>query len=66
MKNIPIFYACDDNFVKFTIVSLTSMIENASKEHKYDVHILHTDIAPKTQESVLRLQNENFNMVPVL
>ncbi len=62
MKTIPIFYACDDNFVKFTIVSLASMIENASKEYLYDVHILHTDITPETQASVLRLQNESFKI----
>lgn len=62
MKTIPIFYACDNNFVKFTIVSLSSMIENASKEYKYDVHVLHTDILPETQEAMFRLQNENFKV----
>ena len=39
---IPIFYACDNNFVKYTIVSMYSMIENASKEHKYHIYILHS------------------------
>lgn len=62
MKTIPIFYACDDNFVKFTIVSLNSMIENASKEYNYDIHVLHTDIKKETQETVLCLQNENFKI----
>ena len=28
---VPIFFACDDNFVKYTLVSLTSIMENASK-----------------------------------
>ena len=39
MKNkiVPIFYACDDAFVKYTIVSLSSMIKNASKDCKYKV-----------------------------
>jgi hypothetical protein len=36
-ERIPIFYACDDNFVKYTVVSLHSMIKNASKEYKYHV-----------------------------
>ena len=26
MNKIPVFYACDDNFVKYTMVSLQSMI----------------------------------------
>ena len=30
---IPIFYACDDAFVKFTVVSMHSLIKNASREH---------------------------------
>ena len=43
-KNIiPIFFSCDDNFVKYTIVSLKSIMENASKEYKYVIHILNTD-----------------------
>ena len=25
MNKIPVFYACDDNFVKYTMVSLQSM-----------------------------------------
>lgn len=30
-KIIPIFYACDDNFVKYTIISAKSLIEKAQK-----------------------------------
>ncbi len=59
---IPIFYACDDNFVKFTVVSISSMIENASKEHNYHIYVLHTDIKEETQATVLRLQNERFTI----
>ena len=44
---IPIFYACDDAFVKYTVVSMYSMISNASKEYKYVLHILHTEISDK-------------------
>ena len=32
--NIPIFYACDDNFVKYTIVSMRSLIDNASRDYQ--------------------------------
>ena len=30
---IPIFFAVDDNFAKYTVVTLSSMIKNASKEY---------------------------------
>lgn len=59
---IPVFYACDDNFVKFTIVSLKSMIDNASKDFNYSIHILHTNVSDKMQEAALKLKNENFDI----
>jgi lipopolysaccharide biosynthesis glycosyltransferase len=62
-KQIPIFYACDDNFVKYTIVSLKSMIDNASKEYKYKIHVLNTNITEIMQEKLYALQNENFEVV---
>lgn len=59
---IPVFYACDDNFVKYTVVSLYSMIKNASKEHKYHVYILHTGISDEMKKKVSELENESFDI----
>jgi len=61
-KKIPIFYACDDNFVKYTIVSLKSMIENASTEYQYQIHVLHTFITDEMKERLFELENENFKI----
>ncbi len=59
---IPIFYACDDAFVKYTVVSMYSMIHNASKEYKYVLHILHTEISDKMKDIVSRLADDNFEI----
>ncbi len=59
---VPIFYACDDAFIKYTIVSLASMIENASKEFNYEIHVLSTTATEEMKEKVLKLQNENFTV----
>ena len=59
---IPIFYACDDNFVKYTIVSLYSMIQNASVEYRYKVYVLHTEISEETQRKVQKKKNDNFSI----
>ena len=59
---IPIFYACDDAFVKFTIVSMHSLIKNASKDHHYVIHILHTEISDEMKDVVYRLAGENFEV----
>ena len=49
MNKIPVFYACDDNFVKYTMVSLQSMMDHASKEAQYEIHVLHTNISEEMQ-----------------
>ena len=59
---IPIFYACDDNFVKYTIVSMHSIIKNASKDFKYHMYVLHTGITQPMMEKVYALANENFEI----
>ena len=59
---IPIFLACDNAFIKFTDVALKSIIENASKDYQYNVHILNTGIDEDKKERTLRLQNENFSI----
>ena len=59
---IPIFYACDDNFIKYTVVSLHSMIQNASPDYQYRVHVLHTEASDRMKQAVMDLENENFTI----
>lgn len=60
---IPIFYACDDNFVKYTLVSLYSMKENASKNYEYRIYILHTGITPGMMKKLYDLEDQNFKVI---
>ena len=59
---IPIFYACDDAFVKYTIVSLTSIIKNSSKDRVYKVYVLHAGISEMMRVQVLELENDIFKI----
>ena len=43
-NQVHVFFACDNNFVKFTYVTLTSIMENANKNYFYNFYILNTDI----------------------
>ncbi len=61
-KIIPIFYACDDDFSKYMLVSLHSLIKSASQNRKYNIHILHTNISEQMQEKIMRLQNDAFHI----
>ena len=63
MKNektlIPIFYACDDNFIKFTVVSIKSLIENADANNNYIIYILNAGISEQMKKEVYKLEKEN-------
>lgn len=59
---IPIFYACDNNFVKYTVVSFQSMKEHASRDQKYCIHVLHTNISKEMQDVMYAMQDEQFQV----
>lgn len=61
-KVIPIFFACDNNFVKYTVVSLQSIMKNASKNFQYRVHILNIDIEDEIKEKIHAMADENFEI----
>lgn len=52
-NRIPIFYACDDRFVKFTTVSLYSLLKNADKSREYVIYILYTEISQENKDKLL-------------
>ena len=57
---IPIFFACDEGFVKYTKVSMKSIMENADRSRKYHIYILHMGITEATQAKVLAMADEEF------
>ena len=60
---IPIFYACDDAFVKFTIISIRSMLANASPDRFYRFHILITDVSERSRRVAKELESENVEIL---
>jgi lipopolysaccharide biosynthesis glycosyltransferase len=61
-KTIPIFFACDEDFVKYMMVTLRSVIDNASKEYEYKIYVLNTGISNERQKLVKDMENENFSV----
>ena len=59
---IPIFFACDDNYVKFTMITLKSIMVNASKDYEYRVYILNTDIKEETKTRFKSVSQKNFKI----
>lgn len=61
-KFIPIFFATDDNYCAFLEVALRSLMENASKDYNYKIHILNTGLSQENKNCINALQNENFEI----
>ena len=59
---VPIFFACDEKFVKFTMVAIRSIIANASAENTYKIHILHMGISEPTQKKAADMATENVDI----
>lgn len=60
---IPIFYAFDENFLKYVIVSLHSLIENASTKYAYHIHLLHSGLHEESKDMIRKLGKENFEFI---
>lgn len=61
-KEIPIFYACDDNFVKFTMVSAQSLMDNADPSRFYHIHVLHAGVSDEMKQAMLAMEREHFQI----
>ena len=45
-KNIPIVFTVDDRFLPYTVVALSSLVQNVSNENNYDVILLAHKMGP--------------------
>ena len=52
LKEIPIFFAIDDGYTPFLAVALQSLIENASKDYKYLIKVLHTNVQEEHMKQI--------------
>ena len=62
-KEIPIFFATDDNYMPFLDVSINSIITNASKKYKYIINVLNTGLRKENVDIVKRQENKNFTII---
>lgn len=61
-NNVKISMSTDNNYVYPTIVSMTSIMENSSKNNKYEFYILFSgNISKKSKENILSLSKKYGN-----
>lgn len=58
-KEIPIFFASDNNYVPFLAVSIKSMLDNASKAYFYNIYVLTENISEKNMKRIKKYETQN-------
>lgn len=61
-KDIPIFFATDENYAPFLAVSLNSLLQNASKEYFYKIYVLTTSLSEETQSRIKKVLTPNSSI----
>lgn len=59
---VNVFYACDEEFVNYAIVSIKSLIMNRSTNRRYEIHLLNTGISYKSQEDLKSLVEDGVDI----
>ena len=62
-KTIPVFFATDDNYAPLLAVALRSLLQNASADYFYDIHVLTRGFNEENTLKIKSLQDEKSNIV---
>lgn len=62
LKEIPIFFAVDDEYIPFLAVTLQSIIEHSKEEYYYVIKVLYTTIKEENKEKIKKYEKENVNI----
>ncbi|MGN0961718.1 MAG: glycosyltransferase, partial [Christensenellales bacterium] len=62
MKEIPIFFATDNNYLPFLDVTIRSMKVKASRKYKYVINVLNTGLDEERTKLVKLLEDRNFQI----
>ena len=62
---IPIFFSCDNNYLPFLAVAIRSLIENASPDYFYCIHVLNNGLDEARFAKIQAMERENLQIRPV-
>ena len=62
-KIIPIFFATDNNYVPFLAVSIKSLLDNASKDYFYNIHVLTDGISNENKLELQKHMSQNSKLI---
>ena len=61
-KEIPVFFAADENYLPFLDVCLRSVKEKASKKYNYKIYVLNSGVSGRSAERIMKLDDAGFSI----
>ena len=62
MKEVPVFFSSDNNYVPFLVVSIQSLIDTASVKNKYNVYVLNTGLSLENRKILKAMETHNVKI----
>lgn len=59
---VPVFFACDSNYLPYLSVAVSSLADNASPDREYRIYVLSDGISSGDAGRIMRLQRENIHI----
>ena len=57
---VPIVLACNQNYAKYTAVTIQSIIENIGQYNKYEIYVLHTELSDDVKSKLENIKGRNY------
>ncbi len=62
-NKITIFFTVDDNYVRYMLVTLKSIIDQSKRSNKYDIYVVHTGLNKDNRNRINSLfKKDNFSL----
>ena len=59
---IPIFFTIDKDYAPYLSVAIASLIDNASKEYNYNIHVVYESITEDAIKKLKTLEKDNVKI----
>lgn len=57
---VPIVLSCNQNYAKYTAVTIQSIIENIGRNNKYEIYVLHTELSDDAKSKLENIKGYNY------
>jgi len=62
LKEIPVFFAVDNGYIPFLAVAMQSLTDNSSKDNKYAIKVLYTNVSEENIIKIKKYEKENISI----